>query len=140
MELDLSATRIEGAVYYDLQDTFVRYVFATEPTSWFTKKFSTDTWVLWWDNSHRGFVDYDTMVALNKRIGVLGPTAAIFGREFEDYLINEDEAETISVERMERSIRHSLGALSKETINPANQASYGRGQSSSSTSWKVKTV
>ena len=79
------------------------------------------------------------MVLLSKKVGVLGPTAGIFGREFEDYLITEDDAESISVERMERSIRHTFGCLSKEMIDPANQASYGRGQSSSSTSWKVKT-
>ena len=119
-------------------------MFGSEPILWF-RTFKADTWVLYWDNSHRGFVDYDTMVALSKKVGILGPTAAVFGREFEDFLINDPEARMISKERMEQSIRNSSGALSKAMIIPLDgqevtqdQEGHGRGQSSAK--WVVKTT
>ena len=69
------------------------------------RTFRASTSVIYWDNSLQGVVSYDTLQALSKMVGILGPTAAIFGREFEDFLINEQEAVTILKERMEQSIR-----------------------------------
>ena len=135
---------IRGNDYYKLQDAFVSYMFGSEPILWF-RTFKADTWVLYWDGSHRGFVDYDTLIALSKMVGIFGPTAAIFGRGFEDFLINDPDAVTISKERMEQSIRNSTGALTKEMIDPVDaqgviqkRESHERGQSS--TKWVAKTT
>ena len=105
--------------YHEIQDTFVRYVFGTEPILWF-QSFKRETWVLNWDNSHRGFVDYKTMVGLCKAVGIFGPTAAIFGRDFEDSLIRDPSAFWIPAERVEQSIRTS-GGLTKEMIIPIDE-------------------
>ena len=135
---------IRGTTYYELQDEFVRYVFGMEPIYWF-RTFRASTSVIYWDNSLQGVVSYDTLQALSKMVGIFGPTAAVFGREFEDFLINEQEAVTISIERMEQSIRNSSGALSKAMIDSVdaqgvtqNRESHERGQSS--TKWVAKTT
>ena len=118
---------------------------------WF-RSIKEDTWVVYWDNSHGGYVSHDVLHVLGKMVGILGPTAAIFGREFEDYLINEKKSVTISKERFAQSVRNSSGALSKYMIDPVgtpnrnkqgsysgeNQESHERGQSS--TKWVAKTT
>ena len=116
---------------------------------WF-RSIKEDTWVVYWDNSHGGYVSHDVLHVLGKMVGILGPTAAIFGREFEDYLINRNGSVTISKERFEQSIRNSSVALWKEMIDPVgtrsqqgsytgqNQESHERGQSS--TKWIAKTT
>ena len=92
-------------------------------------------------------MDYDKMMALSKMVGIFGPTAAIFGREFEESLIREPNAVMMPVERIEQSIRTSAGALTKEMIIPVDAQGgneqpesheHERGQSS--TRWIVRTT
>ena len=137
---------IRGRKYYNLQDAFVHYMFGTEPILWF-QTFKKETWVQYWDNSHRGLMNYDAMMALSKVVGIFGPTAAIFGREFEESLIREPDAVLMPAERIEQSIRTSAGALTKEMIIPVDeqggneqQESHEHDRGQSSTRWIARTT
>ena len=86
------------------------------------------------------------MLGLSKTVGIFGPTAAIFGRDFEDSLIREPDAVMMPAERIEQSIRTS-GALTKEMIIPVDEQGgneqhechkHDRGQSS--TRWYDRTT
>ena len=91
-------------------------------------------------------MDYDTMMALSKMVGIFGPTAAIFGREFEESLIREPDVVMMPVERIEQSIRTSAGASTKEMIIPVDeqggneQESHEHDRGQSSTRWIARTT
>ena len=88
-----------------------------DPTIFF-KAMKDDTWIDYWDNMCGGFISQNTIHALSKKVGILGPTAAIFGRDFELFIVSEWRLCTCPVEKLEESIRNTSGTLSKECLDP----------------------
>ena len=81
-----------------------------------------DTWILYWDDTVGGFISHDVLHALSKKVGILGPTAAIFGRDFEYFLASEKRLVWSPVEKLEQSIQNTKGTLNRDKINPTGNS------------------
>ena len=103
-----------------------------------------DTWIAYWDDMKTEFISHDILHALSKKVGILGPTAAIFGREFEHFLTTEQKIVTFPEERLERSIQNTTGTLRRDQVTPSGTLNWKQWWSysgenpsgQSSTEWK----
>ena len=64
----------------------------------------------------------------------MGPTAAVFGRDFELFMNDEDRLGACPIDRIEESISRSMGTLNKSSFEGSWES--WNGQSYSSSSWK----
>ena len=106
---------IKGPYFHQVQDTIVTEIFNQNPRSFFDK-INKNTWVQYWDGSCSGYISQNTAHYLSSRVNVMGPTAAIFGREFELFVIEEYHLTTCPVEKLEESIETSRGTLNKQSF------------------------
>ena len=141
---------INGNYFHQLQDAIVSQLFNQDPRSFF-KTMKESTWIEYWDNTCGGFISQNTAHALSKKINILGPIAAIFGRDFELFIVTEYRLCTCPVEKLEESIQNTSGTLSKESLDQTptgtsnwgqrwsypdeDQKWHGRGQSSTEWNW-----
>ena len=68
----------------------------------------------------------------------MGPTAAIFGREFELFMIEEYHFTTCPVEKLEESIQTGWGTLNKQAFDKETawqQTNYAWGYPATAQSW-----
>ena len=119
------------------QDCLVTHVFGQYPPDWF-KKYSQDTWIEFWDGSCQGYISQTTLYHLSKKVNILGPIAAVFGRDLE-YKICTHEGyydDCIPAEAIQQSIENHNGTLSKDSFENTstwdNSWTRSSGQSSGS--------
>ena len=124
---------IKGAYFHDIQNTIVTELFGMDQRSFFDK-INKKTWVQYWDNSCEGYITQTTAHYLSKKISVMGPTAAAFGRYFELFINEEYRLGACPIDKIEESISKSTGTLNKGSFE-GNWAPW-RSQSCSSSSWK----
>ena len=124
---------IKGSYFHEIQNTIVTELFDEDQRSFFDK-INKNTWVQYWDNSYEGYISQTAAHYLSKKISVMGPTAAIFGRDFELFINEEYRLGACPIDKIEASINGSTGALNKgsfeETWAPWHSQSY------SNSSWK----
>ena len=48
-----------------------------------------DTWCKMWDDSYEGYVEFETIFQLSKRVGIMGPLAAVLGRLADYHICTE---------------------------------------------------
>ena len=48
-----------------------------------------DTWCKMWDDSYEGYVEFETIFQLSKRVGIMGPLAAALGRLADHHICTE---------------------------------------------------
>ena len=125
---------IKGSYFHEIQDTIVTDLFNQDQRSFFDK-INKNTWVHYWDDSCEGNISQNTAHYLSKKISIMGPTAAIFGREFEVFINEEYRLSACPMDKIEESINGSKGTLSKNSFEEAWPQNWHR-QSYSSSSWK----
>ena len=106
---------VKGQYFHEIQNTIVAQLFRQNPWRYFNDV-KKDTWVHYWDDSCQGAISSVTAHSLVKQINIFGPTAAIFGRDFELFLTEEFRIATCSVETIEKSINSRNGTLSKRSF------------------------
>ena len=55
----------------------------------FCKTHKKDTWGRTWDGTHEGWVSADAVYHLSRRVGIMGPLAALMGRLADYHICNE---------------------------------------------------
>ena len=83
-----SVNDIKGDYFREIGDAIVTGLFEDIPREFFKKR-DQATWVSFLDES--GYLTQDTAHQLSKKINMIGPTAALFGQEFELYMLDEEE-------------------------------------------------
>ena len=128
--------QVRGPYFHAIQNAIVRELFDQDPREFFGK-INKDTWVQYWDGSYCGNVSQNTAHYLSSRINMVGPTAAIFGRNFELFMLEEYKFAMCPVEVLENSIRACSGTLNRQSFeSPPNNPWNGRSSGFSSWSWK----
>ena len=107
-------------------------LFDQDPREFFGQ-INKDTWVQYWDGSFGGNLSQNTTHYLSSRINMMGPTAAIFGRGFELFMLEEYKFTMCPTEILEESIRSCWGILNKqafdrERVIGSNQIARGMAQ------------
>ena len=105
---------VKGRYLEALQETIVSQLFRQNPRYYFNDE-KKSPWVHYWDDSCQGEVSIFTIHSLVKQIGILGPIAAVFGRDFELYS-EEFRITTCLVETIEKSVNSRNGTLSKKSF------------------------
>ena len=123
--------QIRGQYFHALQNAVVRELFDQDPREFFGK-INKDTWVQYYDGSCSGNLSQNTAHYLSSRINVMGPTAGIFGRDFELFMLEEEKFATCPHEVMEQSIQSCWGTLNRQVIEQQG--------GSSSTMWNNASV
>ena len=111
---------IRGAYFHAIQNAIVRELFDLEPKDFFAE-INKDTWVHFWDQRAEGFITQNTAHYLAKRINMMGPTAAIFGKDFELFMLEEETFTTCPVEILIESIRTCRGTLNRQSFENDNR-------------------
>ena len=91
-----------------------------------------------WDGSRKGYITQKTVYELSKKVNILGPIAAIFGRDLELRIATEREQfYSIPVSIIEASINSHNGTLRKHHFedNPTEGSAWTRQQGQSSGSY-----
>ena len=106
---------VKGQYFHEVQDVIVSQLFRQNPWYYFddVKK---DTWIHYWDGSCQGAISSVTAHTLVKQINISGPTAGVFGRNFELFLSEEYHIATCPVETIERSVNGQNGTLTKRSF------------------------
>ena len=107
--------QIRGAYFHAIQNAIVRELFDQDPREFFGQV-NRDTWVQYWDGSFGGNLSQNTTHYLSSRINMMGPTAAIFGRDFELFMLEEYKFTMCPTEILEESIRSCWGTLNKQAF------------------------
>ena len=106
---------VRGPYFHAIQNAIVQEIFNLDPRDFFPEM-NKSTWVRYWDKSAEGYITQNTMYYLSKRVNIMGPTAAIFGKEFELFMLEEDIFTTCPIEVLEDSIHTSRGTLNKQSF------------------------
>ena len=131
---------IRGPYFKQIQDIIVRDIFGLDPKEFFPEM-SKDTWVEYWDKSTEGYVSQKTLYHLSQRVNMMGPTAAIFGKDFELFMLEEEVFTTCPINVLEDSINTSKGTLNRQSIKGDwsknwSKSSWTQNKSWSSAEWK----
>ena len=86
---------IKGDYFHDVGDAIVTGVFNDIPHEFFKKR-DQAIWVSFLDAS--GYLSQDQAYQLSRKISMIGPTAALFGQEFELYMLDEENFTTCPVD------------------------------------------
>ena len=84
---------IKGYYFHQIQDAIVSQLFNQDPRTFF-KQTNKSTWIEYWDGTCDGYISQNTAHYLCQKINVLGPIAAICGRDFELFIVSEFELNT----------------------------------------------
>ena len=134
---NLGCNDIKDGALKERQDAVVIFLFREDPRGWF-RKYPLDTYMEFWDGSCQGYVNQNMMFKLSKKVNILGPIAAIFGRDVELHISTHAGwfGSCIPVSTIERPIDSHFGTLCKEHFEdkPGGVSTWTRttGQSSGS--------
>ena len=135
--------QIRGQYFHALQNAVVRELFDQDPREFFGK-INKDTWVQYYDGSCSGNLSQNTAHYLSSRTNMMGPTAGIFGRDFELFMLEEYKFAMCPMEVLEDSIHSCWGTLNKQAIEQQTNNSWNgsslqtwmsQGYSSGYSSW-----
>ena len=120
-------------VLWKHQSTLITKLFGIFDVNDFIWRKNNDQWVPTWDNKIRVRMTKDQIISIHKESCILGPLAALFGRDFQQFLMKNPKAALIKQEEMQYSVDNGRRAI-KETSQP-NYAKWSEqeGQASSST-------
>ena len=120
-------------VLWKHQSTLINKLFGIYDVNDFIWRKNNDQWVPTWDNKTRVRMTKDQIISIHKEACILGPLAALFGRDLQQFLMQNPKAALIKQEEMQYSIDNGRKAI-KETSKP-NYAKWGEqdGHASSST-------
>ena len=139
MNWNYQCNDIAGDELQSRQDAIVRFIFHDEPREWF-KTFNKSTYMTFWDGSTKGYVSQRTMWQLSKKVNILGPIAAIFGRDLELEIATAEQFQTIPVSTIEQSIETHNGTLRKEHFEDRPpESSIWTGQSGQQLYWQPRS-
>ena len=79
---NLTCNGIKDQALKERQDAVVEHLFKQSPQSWF-KEYAYDTYMEYWDGSKKGYILQNTTFRISKKANILGPLAAVFGRQLE---------------------------------------------------------
>ena len=129
---------VRGSYFHSIQNAIVREIFNLDPKEFFPEM-NKSTWVEFWDKSCEGYVTQNTLHFLSKRVNMMGPTAAIFGKDFELFMLEEESFTTCPLDILQDSIHTSRGTLNKQSFERDYSQTWSRHNwqtSWSSTDWK----
>ena len=126
--------QVRGSYFHAIQNAIVREIFNLDPKEFFPEM-SKDTWVQYWDKSAEGYVTQNTLFHLSKRVNMMGPTAAIFGKDFELFMLEEDIFTTCPMEVLEDSIHTSRGTLNKQSFEKDQSQNWSKSNWTQQTRW-----
>ena len=79
------------------------------------------TWVRFWNQETSGYISQNTAHWISKRINIMGPTAAIFGRDFELFILEEETFTTCPVDILTNSVYTCQGTLNRQSFEDEYQ-------------------
>ena len=123
---------IKGDYFHDVGDAIVTGVFNDIPHEFFKKR-DQATWVSFLDAS--GYLSQDQAYQLSRKISMIGPTAALFGQEFELYMLDEEEFTTCPVDIFTGCTLEKYLTKKDSGSSSYGTTSYGYSQGSSSSSY-----
>ena len=130
--------KIQGSYFHAIQNTIVRELFDRDPKDFF-HGMNKSTWVRFWNQETKGYISQNTAHWMSKRINIMGPTAAIFGRDFELFILEESTFTTCPVVVLEKSLATCQGTLSEQSFDEDPNGHWSRtnrwSQSYGSSSW-----
>ena len=133
-----AVNNVQGAYFHAIQNSIVRELFDLDPKDFFMG-INKPTWVRFWDQRCQGYISQNTAHYLTKRINVMGPTAAIFGKDFELFMLEEETFTTCPVDVLANSVYTCQGTLNKQSFDDDYQGDWSRtnnwAQSYGSSSW-----
>ena len=112
-----ACNKIQGNLFHEIQDEIVSRLFNQDPKTFF-KQMNKNTWIKYWDETCEGYITQNTMHNLAKKINILGPIAAIFGRDFELYIASEHQLTMCPIDKVDESIEKTMGTLDKGSFEP----------------------
>ena len=100
------------------QSTLINKVFGIYNVNDFIWRKNNDQYVPTWDNKTRVCMSKDQVISVHKEACILGPLAALFGRELQQFLMQNPKATLIKQQDMQYSIDSGRTAI-KVTSKPA---------------------
>ena len=105
-------------VLWKHQSTLINKVFGIYDVNDFIWRKNNDQWVPTWDNKVRVCISKEQAISVHKEASILGPLAAMFGRELQQFLMKHPKATLIKQTDMQYSIdsgRTAIKVISKPT-------------------------
>ena len=124
-------------VVWKHQSTLIIKLFGIFDVDDFIWRKNNDQWVPTWDNKIRVRMSKEQIISIHKEACILGPLAALFGRELQQFLMQNPKATLIKQQDMQYSIDNGRKAI-KETSKP-NYARWGEGDEHASSSTRARS-
>ena len=117
--------KIQGRFFQAIQNTVVRELFDEDPKEFFAN-INRSTWVHFWDQKTSGYISQNTAYWISRRINIMGPTAAICGRDFELFILEEERFATCPVLVLEKSVSTCQQTLNVQSFDDDAQGNWTR--------------
>ena len=93
------------------QSTLINKVFGIQNVADFIWRKKNPQYVPTWDNKTRIMMDKDQVVSVHKEACILGPLAALFGRELQQFLMTNPQAKLIKQQDFQHSVDSGRTAI-----------------------------
>ena len=101
---------------YENQRSLITSTFKIADVREFKDKFERSVQVNTWDGKEQVWMTKDQVERMAKEVCILGPMAAMFGREVQQRLMSHDPPKLISIEDFQFSVNAGRASLSQQLI------------------------
>ena len=113
------------------QDAVINEIFGYDDKKEFLKNERRATEVSTWDGRHRALISHEALKDMAEMVGILGPSAGVYGRDIEQLLMGYDRPTLIPENKFNESVKLGRHTLRLEALSSYQDQSMGSNYSDS---------